>query len=99
MLFGDQQYAHLADELPQYAVDIIVQNPRAIAEWDQITRTMQGAALHRNKNTFREVMKRFGFPLAAIGSLDAVYRIVGLSVQPGEDGPERVAITLTQTTN
>ena len=69
MLFGDQQYAHLADELPQYAVDIIVQNPRAIAEWDQITRTMQGAALHRNKNTFREVMKRFGFPLAAIGSL------------------------------
>lgn len=31
--------------------------------------------------------------------LDEVYRIVGLSVQPGEDGPERVTITLTQTTN
>lgn len=32
-------------------------------------------------------------------TLDAVYRIVGLSVQPGEDGPERVTITLTETTN
>lgn len=31
--------------------------------------------------------------------LDAIYRIVGLSVQPGEDGPERVTITLTITTN
>lgn len=27
--------------------------------------------------------------------LDAVYRIVGLSLQPGEDGPERVTLTLT----
>ena len=32
-------------------------------------------------------------------TLDTVYRIVALSVQPGEDGPERVTITLTQTTN
>jgi hypothetical protein len=32
-------------------------------------------------------------------TLDAVYRIVGLSVQPGEDGPERVTLTLTTTTN
>jgi hypothetical protein len=31
--------------------------------------------------------------------LDEVYRIVGLNVQPGEDGPERVTITLTITTN
>lgn len=31
--------------------------------------------------------------------LDAVYRIVGFNVQPGEDGPERVTITLTITTN
>lgn len=31
--------------------------------------------------------------------LDAIYRIVGLNVQPGENGPERVTITLTQTTN
>jgi hypothetical protein len=31
--------------------------------------------------------------------LDAVYRIVGLNVLPGEDGPERVTITLTNTTN
>lgn len=31
--------------------------------------------------------------------LDQVYRIVGLNVQPGEDGPERVTITLTITTN
>jgi hypothetical protein len=31
--------------------------------------------------------------------LDAIYRIVGLNVQPGEDGPERVTITLTVTTN
>lgn len=33
------------------------------------------------------------------GTLDAIYRIVGLSVQPGEDGPERVTLTLTVTTN
>jgi len=32
-------------------------------------------------------------------TLDEVYRIVGVSVQPGEDGPERVTLTLTQTTN
>lgn len=32
-------------------------------------------------------------------TLDEVYRIVGLSVQPGEDGPERVTLTLTKTTN
>jgi hypothetical protein len=32
-------------------------------------------------------------------TLDEVYRIVGLSVQPGEDGPERVTLTLTTTTN
>ena len=31
--------------------------------------------------------------------LDAIYRIVGLSVQPGENGPERVTLTLTTTTN
>jgi len=31
--------------------------------------------------------------------LDAVYRIVGFNVQPGENGPERVTITLTITTN
>lgn len=31
--------------------------------------------------------------------LDTVYRIVGLNVQPGEDGPERVTLTLTITTN
>lgn len=28
--------------------------------------------------------------------LDAIYRIVGISVQPGEDGPERATLTLTQ---
>jgi hypothetical protein len=32
-------------------------------------------------------------------TLDAVYRIVGLNVQPGEDNPERVTITLTNTSN
>ena len=31
-------------------------------------------------------------------TLDTVYRIVALSVQPGEDGPERVTLTLTQGT-
>ena len=31
-------------------------------------------------------------------TLDTVYRIVGLSVQPGEDGPERITLTLTQGT-
>lgn len=29
-------------------------------------------------------------------TLDEIYRIVGLTVQPGEDGPERVTLTLTQ---
>ena len=29
------------------------------------------------------------------GTLDAIYRIVALNVQPGEDGPERVTLTLT----
>lgn len=32
-------------------------------------------------------------------TLDEVYRIVGLSIEPGEDGPERVTLTLTTTTN
>jgi hypothetical protein len=32
-------------------------------------------------------------------TLDEVYRIVGLSIQPGDNGPERVTITLTTTTN
>ena len=31
--------------------------------------------------------------------LDTNYRIVGLSVQPGENGPERATITLTSTSN
>lgn len=31
-------------------------------------------------------------------TLDTVYRIVALSVQPGEDGPERVTLTLAQGT-
>jgi hypothetical protein len=31
--------------------------------------------------------------------LDKIYRIVGFNVQPGENGPERVTITLTVTTN
>jgi hypothetical protein len=30
---------------------------------------------------------------------DSIYRIVGFNVEPGEDGPERVTITLTNTTN
>lgn len=32
-------------------------------------------------------------------TLDSVYRIVGITVEPGEDGPERVTLTLTTTTN
>jgi hypothetical protein len=32
-------------------------------------------------------------------TLDQVWRIVGLNVQPGEDGPERVTITFAQTSN
>jgi hypothetical protein len=32
-------------------------------------------------------------------TLDEVYRIVALNVQPGENGPERVTLTLTKTTN
>ncbi len=44
------------------------------------------------------------FPATGTGTsvqagLDEVYRIVGIEVQPGEDGPERVTLTLTQTTN
>jgi hypothetical protein len=29
-------------------------------------------------------------------TLDHIYRIVGLTVEPGEDGPERVTITLAE---
>lgn len=44
------------------------------------------------------------FPAITTGAipaagLDAIYRIVGITVQPGEDGPERVTLTLTDTTN
>jgi len=44
------------------------------------------------------------FPATGVGTsvqagLDEVYRIVGIEVQPGESGPERVTLTLTQTTN
>jgi hypothetical protein len=44
------------------------------------------------------------FPSTGIGTsiqagLDKVYRIVGIEVQPGESGPERVTLTLTTTTN
>jgi hypothetical protein len=44
------------------------------------------------------------FPATGVGTatqagLDEIYRIVGIEVQPGEDGPERVTLTLTTTTN
>jgi hypothetical protein len=44
------------------------------------------------------------FPATGTGTsvqagLDQVYRIVGIEVQPGENGPERVTLTLTETTN
>lgn len=44
------------------------------------------------------------FPATGIGTavqagLDSIYRIVGIEVKPGEDGPERVTLTLTTTTN
>ena len=44
------------------------------------------------------------FPSTGVGTaiqagLDSVYRIVGIQVQPGENGPERVTLTLTETTN
>jgi hypothetical protein len=44
------------------------------------------------------------FPSTGVGTavqagLDQVYRIVGVEVQPGENSPERVTLTLTQTTN
>jgi hypothetical protein len=32
-------------------------------------------------------------------TLDEIYRIVAINVTPGENGPERVTLTLTQTTN
>lgn len=65
MLFGDSQYA----QLPDYMVEIIVQNSQGAAEREQIVRLMQAAALHKNQQTFRHTMKRFGFPLAAIATL------------------------------
>ena len=65
MLFGNSQYANLPDEV----IDIIVSNPRGAAEWDAITAQLQAVALHQNKRTFQAVMKRFGFPLAAISTL------------------------------
>jgi len=44
------------------------------------------------------------FPATGVGTaiqagLDEIYRIVGIEVQPGENGPERVTLTLTTTTN
>jgi hypothetical protein len=44
------------------------------------------------------------FPATGVGvatqaGLDQVYRIVGIEVQPGENDPERVTLTLTETTN
>lgn len=43
----------------------------------------------------RLIIKDPRFP----NGLDVVYRIVGFNVQPGENGPERVTITLTLTTS
>jgi hypothetical protein len=43
----------------------------------------------------RIVIKDNRFP----STLDAVYRIVGMNIQPGEDSPERVTLTLTTTSN
>jgi hypothetical protein len=40
-----------------------------------------------------------GTGTAVQAGLDQVYRIVGIEVQPGENGPERVTLTLTETTN
>jgi hypothetical protein len=40
-----------------------------------------------------------GSGTAVQAGLDQVYRIVGIEVQPGENGPERVTLTLTETTN
>jgi len=34
-----------------------------------------------------------------VTTLDSIFRIVGITVSPGENGPERVTLTLTDTTN
>jgi hypothetical protein len=42
----------------------------------------------------RIIIRDVRFP----NGIDELYRIVGLTVEPGEDGPERVTLTLTQGT-
>lgn len=65
MLFGDQYYAHL----PEEAIEILIDNGVATAEWEAIGRRMQAAHMHKSKNTFYGVMKRYGLPMAALGTL------------------------------
>ena len=72
MLFGDQQYEHLPEEVIQILIDSGV----ARSQWDAIGRQMQAANLHRNKNTFMGAMKRFGLPIAAMGTLFGLTRSV-----------------------
>lgn len=72
MLFGDQQYEHLPEEVIQILIDSGV----ARSQWDAIGRQMQAANLHRNRNTFMGAMKRFGLPIAAMGTLFGLTRSV-----------------------
>lgn len=88
MLFGNRQY----ETLPEEIVDIIVSNPRGAAEWETITRHIQAAALHKNKKTFREVMKRYGFPLAAITTMWGAAKHVNPMRPIGPRGPNQGAL-------
>ena len=65
MLFGDQQYA----ELPEYAIQILIDRGVGVAQWEDIGRQMQQANLHRNRNTFYANLKKYGLPTAAMASL------------------------------
>lgn len=65
MLFGDQQYA----ELPEHAIQILIDRGVGVAEWEAIGRQMQQANLHRNQRTFYANLKKYGLPTAAMASL------------------------------
>ena len=65
MLFGSHQYTNLPDEV----IEVLVDSGVASAEWEAIGRQMQAAALHKNQKSFYGAMRRFGLPIAAMGTL------------------------------
>lgn len=99
-LLEDQ--ANYSDITDQTVLDQLAEGQtRAVAEPPAIIRIVVPAYVSPTLNEYnigddaRLIITDERFP----NTLDEVYRIVALSVQPGEDGPERVTLTLTFTTN